>query len=488
MRFLRRSLVGIFLMSVTLGIFYYASTLVGGAVQERMNAEPRSFPQRERVFAVNVVTVEPQSISPVLTVFGELRSQRTLDLRSAVGGTVLEADPALVEGGEVLAGQLLMRIDPTTAQAARDRAAADLQDAQAELRDAERGLVLARDELTAAQSQYELRAQALTRAKDLETRGVGTTAAVETAELAKSSANASVLSRRQSIASAEARLDQSRTRLARTEIDMAEADRALADTEIFAVFDGSLSDVTVALGGRVTPNERFATLLDPTQLEVAFRVSTSQYARLLTGDGDLLKAPVVVTLDSAGTALTAEGVITREGAAVGAGQTGRLIFARLNATPGFRPGDFVTVSVNEPTLDRVALIPATAVASDNTVLLVNAEDRLELHETEVLRRQGDDVIIPARGLRGERIVAERSPLLGAGIGVRPLTAEEASAPPAPPPPPETVALEPDRRAKLVAFVTDSGMPPPVKARILGQLEADQVPAEMVANLERRMGS
>ena len=149
---------------------------------------------------------------------------------------------------------------------------------------------------------------------------------------------------------------------------------------------------------------------------------------------------------------------------------------------------FVTVSVNEPTLDRVALVPATSVASDGTVLVVNAEDRLELRETEVLRRQGDDVIIRARGLRGERIVAVRSPLLGAGIGVRPLTAEEASAPPAEAPPPETVALDPERRAKLVAFVTDSRMPDNVKTRILGQLENDEVPAEMVANLERRMGS
>ena len=488
MRFLRRSLVGVFLMSVTLGLFYYASTLVSGAVQERMSAEPRSFPERERIFAVNVVTVEPQSITPVLTVFGELRSQRTLDLRSGVGGTVLEADPALVEGGVVTAGQLLMRIDPTTAQAARDRAAADLQDAQAELRDAERGLTLARDELTAAQSQLELRAQALTRARDLQTRGVGTAAAVETAELAESSANASVLSRRQSIASAEARLDQSRTRLARAQIGLAEADRALEDTEVYAVFDGSLSDVTVALGGRVTPNERFATLLDPTQLEVAFRVSTSQYARLLSGEGTLLQSPVEVTLDSYGNALTAQGVITREGAAVGVGQTGRLIFARLSATPGFRPGDFVTVSVNEPTLDRVALVPATAVAADETVLVVNAEDRLELRETDLLRRQGDDVIIRASGLEGERIVAERSPLLGAGIGVRPLTAEEASAAPAPPPLPETVALEPERRAKLVAFVTDSRMPDNVKTRMLAQLEKDEVPAEMVSNLERRMGS
>lgn len=485
MRFLKRSLVGVFLMSLTLAFLAYAVSLVSGAVQERLSAEPRSFPQRERVFAVNVVEVQPQSITPILTVFGELRSQRTLDLRSAVGGTVLEAHPALTEGGVVRADELLMLIDPTNAQSSRDRAAADLQDAQAELRDAERGLILARDELDAAESQVVLRSQALTRARDLETRGVGTTAAVETAELAESSAKAAVLSRRQSIASAEARVDQATTRLARARIGLAEADRALADTEVFAVFDGTLSDVTIALGGRVTPNERFATLLDPRQLEVSFRVSTSQYARLLSGEGDLLQSPIRVTLDASGADLEATGVITREGAAVGDGQTGRLIFARLDTASGFRPGDFVTVSVDEPTLTDVALVPSTAVAADGTVLVVNAEDRLVVRPVEVKRRQGDDVIIAAADLNGERIVAERSPLLGAGIGVRPLIEGQAEAEPAPP---ETVTLDSERRAKLVAFVTDSRMPDEAKARVISQLEQDEVPAETVARLESRMGS
>lgn len=486
MRFLGRSLVGVFLLSLTVALLAFAGNTVRVAVQERMNAEPRSFPQRERVFAVNVVEIEPQTIAPVLTVFGELRSQRTLELRSAVGGTVLEADSALIEGGVVTAGQLLMRIDPKTAQASRDRAAADLQDAQAELRDAERGLVLAQDELTAAQSQAELRRQALTRARDLETRGVGTTAAVETAELAESASNATVLSRRQSLASAEARIDQATTRLARAEIGLAETDRALADTEVFAVFDGTLSDVSVALGGRVTSNERFATLLDPTQLEVAFRVSTSQYARLLSGEGDLIAAPIVVTLDASGMALTANGTITREGAAVGSGQTGRLIFARIDNAAGFRPGDFVTVSVNEPELSQVALVPATSVGGDNTVLVVNAEDRLELRPVEVKRRQGDNVIIAAADLAGQRIVSERSPLLGAGIGVRPLTGEEQLDDT--PVEPETVVLDEERRAKLVAFVTDSRMPDAVKTRLIGQLEQEEVPAETITRLESRMGT
>ena len=485
MRFLRRSLIGIFLLAVTIALLGLAGNTIRGAVQERMNAEPRGFPQRERVFAVNVVTVTPQTISPDLRVFGELRSTRTLDLRSATGGTVLEASDDLVEGGSVTEGELLLRIDPATAQAARDRAAADLQDAEAELRDAERALDLAQDELAAAEAQAVLRRQALARARDLQERGVGTAAAVETAELSASSADASVLSRRQALASAEARLDQSTTRLLRAGIDLTEADRALGDTQIKAVFDGMLSDVAIAPGGRVSPGERIATLVDPTQLEVSFRISTSQYARLLDETGRLPDLPVRAALDVSGVDLVAEGRISRESAAVGAGQTGRLIFARLDMAPGFRPGDFVTVTVKEAPLERVAIVPSTAVSADQTVLVVGEENRLQIATVELLRRQGDDVIISTRGIAGQQIVAERSPLLGAGIGVRPITAEEAEAGPAAP---EMVSLDADRRAKLVAFVEGSRMPDEAKARIMSQLDQEEVPADVVARLESRMGS
>jgi RND family efflux transporter MFP subunit len=484
MRFLRRSLTGVFLLAVTLALIAWAGEMVRGAVVARMGDEPRSFPQRERVLAVNVITLDPQTITPELTVFGELRSQRTLDLRSATGGTVLDASEALVEGGAVTAGQLLLRIDPVEAEAARDRVRADLQDAQAELRDAERALTLANDELTAARAQATLRDQALARARDLETRGVGTAAAVETAELAASSAQAAVLTRRQSLASAQARIDQATTRLARAEISVSEAERAVADTQIFAAFNGTLADVTVSPGGRVTANERIAQLVDPTQLEVSFRVSTSQYARLLDADGQLIKSPIGVTLDVSGVNLRAEGQITREGAAVGAGQTGRLLFAQLQAAPGFRPGDFVTVRIAEPDLNNVVQVPATAVAADQTILIVGEEDRLRSADVTLLRRQGDDVIITVGDNAGATIVAERSPLLGAGIKVRPIQPGGAEIEAEP----EMISLDADRRAKLIAFVNEGRMPDDVKARIIGQLQEDEVSSETVTRLESRMGS
>ncbi|RYG89363.1 HlyD family efflux transporter periplasmic adaptor subunit [Loktanella sp. IMCC34160] len=484
MRFLGRSLLGIFLLSMTIAILAVAVNTVRTAVEARMADDGRSFPRRERVVAVNVIAVEPSVITPQMQVFGTLRSERVLDLRAAVGGTVETAHPALADGGRVASGDLILSIDPTDAQAALSRAQADLADAEAELRDADRALALGADELAAAEEQAELRQQALVRSRDLLDRGTGTAAAVETAELAVSSANAAVLSRRQSIAQAESRVDLAATRLDRAGIALDEAERTLAETEIFAPFSGTLSGVNVGLGGRLNANEQIAQLVDPDALEVAFRVSTRQYARLIDDGGQLRNAALTVTLDADGVDLTASGTITRESAEVGEGQTGRLLFASLDRPRGFRPGDFVTVSVTEDPLPGVALLPATAVAADGTVLVLGPEDRLERLPAAVLRTQGDHVIVEARAIAGREVVAELSPLLGEGIKVAPNRPGAAREEPAPP---EMIALDPDRKARIVAFVTDSRMPEDAKARILSQLEGDEVPAEVVARIESRMG-
>ena len=485
MQFLRRSLVGIFLLALTLSLFAWAGFTVSSAVQERMNAEPRSFPQRERVLSVNVVAVTPERIEPQLTAFGELNSTNTFALRALTSGTVLELSPNFVDGGRVQTGELLVKIDPRDAQSSRDRIDADLRDAEAELRDADRALILERDELTAATEQATLRQQALTRQRDLAARGVGTAAAVENAELALSGANQAVLSRRQAEAQAQARLDQAATRLDRARLNLADADRALNDTEITAPFSGTLSDVTISQGLRVTANERLGELIDKDNLEVAFRLSTAQYARLTGDDGNLMSAPVVVELEAQGLSLTAQGQITRESASVGEGQTGRLLFARLENASGLRAGDFVTIRVTEPALRGVALVPATAIGANDSALMLDAENRLSEVPVDVLRRQGNDVIIRAPALYGQSIVAERSPLLGAGIAVQPI---DPNAQAVVPEPIEMVTLDADRRARLITFVEESQMPPPVKTRILDQLAQDEVPSDVVTRLEDRMGT
>ena len=121
MRFLRRSLVGLFLLAVTLGLMAFAGDMVWKALETRWSGEPERRPARERVFAANVVTIQPETISPVLTTFGEVRSRRTLLLRAASGGEVIWLSDKVEEGGSVDAGDVLVRIDPAEAQSALAR-------------------------------------------------------------------------------------------------------------------------------------------------------------------------------------------------------------------------------------------------------------------------------------------------------------------------------------------------------------------------------
>ena len=484
MKFLRRSLVGVFLMAVTAGLIAWAGSSVYGALQARWSEEPNQRPARERVFAANVVEIVPETIRPVLSTFGEVQARRTLALRAATSGEIIWLADTFENGGQVQTGDLLARIDPAEAQSALDTAQADLSEAEADLRDAERAVLLAGEDIAAAEVQARLRVQALDRQRDLLDRGVGSIAAVETAELAASSANQSVLSRRQAKASAESRFDQAVTGLERRRIALARAERALADTEIYAEFTGVMNDVTAVVGGLVSANERIGELIDPAALEVSFRVSTPQYARLLTDNGRLVGADVTAAIDILGVDLEAKGVISRESGAVGAGQTGRLLFARLETAPGFWPGDFVSVRIDEPPLERVVRLPASAVDAGGTVLVLGEEDRLETASVEVLRRERDDVIVRARGLTGREIVSERTPLLGAGIRIRPVRPDGAAEPDEP----EMLTLDPERRARLVAFVEgNSFMPDEAKARVLAQLREDAVPARVVERIESRMG-
>ncbi|MDX1785522.1 MAG: HlyD family efflux transporter periplasmic adaptor subunit [Roseovarius sp.] len=485
MRFLRQSLTGLFLVSLTLGLLSYAGFMVYTAVAERLAKEPRVAERRERVFAVNVIIATPQQITPELVAFGEVQSRRSLEIRARASGTLVELADAFEEGGQVREGQLLARIDPADSQAALDRAGSDVRDARNETREAQRALELAGDELDAAADQAALQDRAFQRQRDLAERGVGTAAAVEAAELAAAQARATVLSRRQALAEAEARVAQAATRLERAIIDQQEAQRRLDDTAIVAGFSGSLSDVSVVEGRLVSANEQLARLIDPASLEVAFRVSTPQFSRLLDPQGMLLKAPVQVTLEAFGVDLQTTSTVTRASAAVGEGQTGRLVFARLDSAQGLKPGDFVTVRIQEPPLENVVRLPAAALGADGAVLVLSADDRLEPVAVTLLRRQGDAILVRAPELAGREVITQRSPLLGAGVKVRPLRPADAGAPAEVP---QMLELSAERRARLIAYVEgNTDMPEAVRTRLLAELEQPRVSARVVQRLENRMG-
>lgn len=489
MRFLTRSLGGLFLLAITLGLVVLSLALLKSAIDIRMAPAEPSRPAEERSFSARVIRLEPQTISPVLTAYGEVRSRRTLELRATAAGQIVDLAPDFADGTRVSAGQLLVRTDPADAKSALDLARATLREGEVEARDAARTVEIARANLTLAEEQVALRQAAYDRQKGIGDRGFGTATDIETAELALATANQSLGAGRQAVAQAEARVDKAATALDRLTLAVADAERRLAETELRAEFDGVLSAVTAVGGGFVAKTEKLAVLIDPDDLEVSFRVSTAQFRDLAATDGQIAQLPVTASLDLYGAPVSAEGMLSRVDATVGAGLSGRLVFARLEQPRGLKPGDFVTVAVEEPPLQGVMRLPAAAVGPDGMLLLVGAGDRLETAPADVLRREGNEVILRVGALAGREVVSERTPLLGEGILIRPVRdGQQSGIGTALPQKAAMVDLTPERRAALVALVErNPRLPEETKQRLLLRLQEKSVPADMIERLEARKG-
>lgn len=482
MRFLGKSLLGLVLLAVSLGFIGAAAAVLSSAFRDRMADKGPGRPVEEKVFAARLMTVEPGRVTPVITAYGEVRALRSLALRAGQPGKVEWVAEAMVDGGEVKAGDVLVRLDDSAARTALAIAQNDLETRQAELAQAEAAVGFASDDLSAAQAQRDLRAEAFARQTDLQSRGVGSPAAVETAALSLSGQDQDVLSRRQALANAEARVSNAKSALQSQILSVEEAKRIAEDLTLMAPFDGRLADVSLTLGGLVSANDSLGQLIDTDSVEVVIRLSTDQVRRL--PDPNEAPSPFMVMSDD-GALERARGQIVRASASIPEGETGRAVFGQIDGESDLLPGDFVSVIINEPELSDVAVLPAAAIGADGTVLRVANDSRVAAQAVTILRQQGNEVIVAAGDLANLMIVAERSPLLGAGVKVKLPVAEEAAKAE------DTtgfVNLTPERRERLIGQVErDKELSPEDKAKIVEQLRADQVPADLVQRLRPPKG-
>jgi hypothetical protein len=491
MRFIGRSLFGLFLIALTCGLLATAAGLIYSSFQERAAKQGNKRPQKERVFSAHVMEAKASKMQPEIEAFGEIQSKRALDIRIPVGGTIVYLSPNFVEGGKVTKNEILVVTDATDSEDKVTLAKADLDEAKDSEIEAKNALSLAFDDLAAAVKQSDLRNQALKRKEGLTDRGVVTEASLESAALSAASAEQAVLSKRKSILQAQSRLSQTKGTVVRRELAFANAERKLQNTKVKAEFDGTLSNVSLVSGGIVNNNERVGLLVDPSSLEVKFRISATQFNRLIDASGNLQAIPTFVKLDVFGTEISASGFVERSSATVGTGLTGRLLFSSLSNgnVSSFRSGDFVTVTLKEPTLNNVLELPSNALSGGNRILTLTDEDRLQEIEVSILRRNKNNVIIDATNVIGKEIVTNRTPLLGAGIKIKPIRPGGSKASSDAAPEPEKIALDEERRQKMISFIEGNGyIPKTAKKKIIKALSEAEVPVKLIKRIESRMGN
>lgn len=334
---------------------------------------------------VSVIVTEPRDMVLAVTTQGTVEARRRISLVAQVGGKVAEVAENFVEGAFFEAGDVLLTIEPE---------------------DYEFAIARAQSQVAAAEQRVA------------EERGRNRQAKREWRELGTAEANALFL-REPQLKAAEAALKAA-------EADLSAAELALSRTRITVPFSGRIESTNVDLGQYVTPGTPLAAAYGIDVVEVRLPLGDKQIASLslpLHGSADLSR-PVTLSTEFGGRQWQWSGEIRRIDAVVD--RDSRVVhavaevdnpFAPTSAgRPPLAPGMFVQADIVTPAISNLVQLPASALRSDNSLLIVSAEEKLERQVVNVVRRTEDWVWVS--GLRSNlRIVGEQTPLLMVGLSV-----------------------------------------------------------------------
>ncbi|MBW8847354.1 MAG: efflux RND transporter periplasmic adaptor subunit [Burkholderiales bacterium] len=175
--------------------------------------------------------------APVIT--GAIQPARRADLRAEVAAVVLQI--AKDNGERVRAGDLIIRIDPTSI---RDAASS------------------ADEALRAAQQSFEQTERVLARQRTLNQQGMISTQALEDAEVRRNAAQSE-------LAAAKSRVVTARQQVSRTEVR--------------APFDGVVSERKVSVGDTVQVGRELIKVIDPASMRFEGQVSADRLGELKLG-------------------------------------------------------------------------------------------------------------------------------------------------------------------------------------------------------------
>ena len=356
------------------------------------SSKPQIKKQKRAVPAPMVRTIEvktgPQSVH--ITGEGTVKPLQKIDLVPQVTGKVVYASPALVNGGAFRKGETLLRIDPVDY-----RLAVTL--ARAKVKNAESLLQLAEEEAAAAGQEWRL----------------------YHAEGSKpDSKPPPLVAKEPQLAAAKARLEADRA-------DFSIAMLNLERTELKAPFKGRVDQENVDAGQYVSVGKALASIYSTEAAEIVVPLEDEKtfwfhIPGFTPGKGPGSLAMVLARVAGQERTWPAK-VVRTEGKL---DERTRMINVVVQVEkpyakkPPLAVGLFVTIDIEGRTLHKAAIIPRSALHQDNTVWVVDKDDRIRFRKVAVALLQGDEAIIMDGLEDGERLVITPLKAVTDGMAVR----------------------------------------------------------------------
>ena len=381
---LRRLRLPVPLLVITGGILVFSLLLA-----TKPETKPRD--KKERVWSVAARTVAYDVYEPQISLFGELRARREVNLRALVSGEVIATSAGFENGGRVSKGDVLLEIDPFTYENQLADARAQLKGAKAVLKEREAAAKLARQEKVRAQELFK---KGTVSKKTLDDKTTDTTIKA-------------------------ARAEQQQSVVDRISVQVKKAKRDLANTKVVAPFSGYLADINAREGRVLNPNDQIGKLLDSDNFDVVFNLSDAEYGRFLKRNSQVIGRPVNVVWQIGGERIELIAEIERVGAQISQATRGVDVYARLQGPlpSNLRGGAFVSVNLTAQPVPDVMALPKDALYDDNQAYRIVA-GRLEPIVLNDFIDDGKNILLRSGLEIGEQILLTRFNEAAPGVAVK----------------------------------------------------------------------
>jgi RND family efflux transporter MFP subunit len=339
---------------------------------------------------VEVVELAKTSRQVIVRSTGTAQARHEVDITPQVKGRVSELSEQMVAGGLFRKGEQLFAIEDVDYKLAIDLARANL--AQAELE-------LLRNENLAAVARKEW-------------QGLNPEASAEPDPLVVY----------------EPQMKSARAQRDAAQANVRQAELNLQRTRVFAPFNCYVRSEKLDIGQFLSVGSPVATVAGTDQMEIVVPLSLDQLAWLEVPRKGLSQkgSRANVELQSGGRTFSWQGEVTRSMGEID--PRNRMVRVVVTVAEPFSanekepnplnnlvPGMFVEVFIHGAELADVVAVPRGALRDNNTIWLVDNDNRLQIREVEVLRRERDEVLVSTGLAAGERMVL--SNLSGAAEGM-----------------------------------------------------------------------
>jgi len=354
-----------------------AIIVVMGLVTMAKNKRPEKSDEPDQAVLVDVIPARLESLNLSVASQGTVRPRTETILMAEVPGKIVNVSENFIAGGFFRKGEVLLQIDPSDYEAGLKRAQANLASRKAQYAD------------TKARSE-----QAQKDWKNLGRQGDPSDLTLRIPQLAEALAG---------VQAAEA--------------DLLKAERDLARTRISLPYDGLVRSKRVDVGQYVGPGAQLGVTFSIGTAEIRLPLSSRDVAYLqlpsATGLKSSKRPKVLLTAKSSGLEGQWEAEIIRTEGVVD--ETSRVIYAVAQIADPYsvlgesnqkelRVGTFVRAEIQGLRADNVIVLPRSVLGSENTVLVANEENKLEVRPVQVLRAEPQLVYISGGISAGERVV------------------------------------------------------------------------------------